>query len=193
MTPDLAKRLALVFPSAAIQETGVTGVTGVAGVADVTRYAQNPQQIRQLRLLRLEGYNAGKMTIEGVAGHVPPPAALHIETIEEAAVLAGGETRSAAEDREEASTNPQIVGLPLDERRKVVRWINNHFQSSPLGRCAHCGGDRSPDDPFVAIFCGTDRAELHAGCYPAWVALQESEAHAALGIDPPDNGSRHAD
>jgi hypothetical protein len=36
MSPDTAKRLALVFPTAFGQETGVAGV---AGVADETRYA----------------------------------------------------------------------------------------------------------------------------------------------------------
>ena len=40
MSPDTAKRLALVFPTAFGQETGVTGV---AGVADETRYARKPQ------------------------------------------------------------------------------------------------------------------------------------------------------
>jgi hypothetical protein len=81
---------------------------------------------------------------------------------------------------------PEIFDLLRGERRAVVSWIANNFQSSPLGRCAHCGGDRNPSDPCVALFCGTDHAELHAGCYPAWVALRESEARAALGIDPPD-------
>ena len=35
MTPELAKRLALVFPTAFNQDTPATGVAGVAGVADV--------------------------------------------------------------------------------------------------------------------------------------------------------------
>jgi hypothetical protein len=67
MTPDIAKRLALVFPTAALQEAGVTGV---AGVADVTRYAQKPQELRQLRPLRHENDNAGKMPDEGVTADV---------------------------------------------------------------------------------------------------------------------------
>jgi hypothetical protein len=87
---------------------------------------------------------------------------------------------------------PEIIDALRAERRAIVRHIANHFQSSPLGQCAHCGGDRSPNDPFVAIFCGTDRAELHAGCHSAWLALRESEACAALGIDPPDEGGRCA-
>jgi hypothetical protein len=65
-----------------------------------------------------------------------------------------------------------------DEPRALVRWIADHFQSSPLGQCTHCGSDRRADDPFVTIFVGEDHAELHVGCYPAWVALQESEARA---------------
>jgi hypothetical protein len=76
-----------------------------------------------------------------------------------------------------------------DERRALVRWIADNFRSSPLGRCAHCGSDRNPADPFVALFCGGDHAELHAGCYPAWVSLKESEACVALG-DSPDKHDR---
>jgi hypothetical protein len=85
---------------------------------------------------------------------------------------------------------PEVLEFLRDERRAVVRHIANHFRSSPPGRCAHCGADRSPSDPFVALFCGTDHAELHAGCYPAWVALRESEARIALGIDPSDEAHR---
>jgi hypothetical protein len=87
---------------------------------------------------------------------------------------------------------PEIIDALRAERRAVVRHIADHFQSSPLGRCVYCGGDRSPAESFVAIFCGTDRAELHPGCHPAWVARRESEARAALGIDPPDKERRNA-
>jgi hypothetical protein len=177
MTPDLAKRLALVFPSAAIHETGVTGV---AGVADVTRYAQNPLQIRQLRPLRLEGDDAGKTTIEGVAEHVAPPAAPDIDAFEEGAALVGGDAPSAAEDREEASTNPEIVGLLHDKRREVVRWINDHFESSPPGVCGHCLGVSRPADPFVTLFVGEDRADIHASCYLPWLTEKEAQARIAL-------------
>jgi hypothetical protein len=72
MTPDIAKRLTLVFPTAALQEPGVTGV---AGVAEVTRYAQKPPELRQLRPLRHENDNAGKMPDAGVAAHVAAPVA----------------------------------------------------------------------------------------------------------------------
>jgi hypothetical protein len=70
---------------------------------------------------------------------------------------------------------PEIIELLQAERRALVQYIANHFQSSPPGRCIHCGGDGRADDPFVVIFCGSDRAELHARCHPAWVALQEFE------------------
>jgi len=53
-----------------------------------------------------------------------------------------------------------------EERSAIVRHIAAHFQSTPLGRCAHCGCDTSPGEPLVAIFCGTDHAEIHARCYP---------------------------
>jgi hypothetical protein len=80
---------------------------------------------------------------------------------------------------------PQVLELLRAERRAVVQYLNDHFQSSPLGRCAHCGGAGSPADPYAVLFCGTDRAELHAGCYRAWIALREAEARAALGIEMP--------
>src|SRR5208282_1451817 len=74
---------------------------------------------------------------------------------------------------------PEIIELLQAERRAVLRHIANRFQSSPPGRCAHCGGDRRADDPFVTILVGEDRAELHASCHAAWVAEQEAEARVA--------------
>ena len=64
MKPELAKRLAVVFPRAFVQnasDTGVAAVAGVAsrltaassGVADAPRYARNRQELPQLRPLRL--------------------------------------------------------------------------------------------------------------------------------------------
>jgi hypothetical protein len=85
MSPELAKRLALVFPTAPIQKAGVTGV---AGVADVASHAEKPQQIRQLRPLRLLVDTGGKDARESVATYVAPPAALDIDGIEERAALA---------------------------------------------------------------------------------------------------------
>jgi hypothetical protein len=69
---------------------------------------------------------------------------------------------------------PEILELLQAERRAVLRHIADHFQSSPLGQCAHCGGDRRADDPFVTIFVGEDRADIHASCHPAWVAEREA-------------------
>ncbi len=68
---------------------------------------------------------------------------------------------------------PEIVDVLRDERRAVLRWIADNFRSSPLGRCAHCGGGKREDDPFVLVFVGHDRADFHASCHPAWVAEQE--------------------
>jgi hypothetical protein len=65
---------------------------------------------------------------------------------------------------------PEILELLQAERRAVLRHIADHFQSSPLGQCAHCGGDRRADDPFVTIFVGEDWADIHASCHPAWIA-----------------------
>ena len=84
-----------------------------------------------------------------------------------------------------------IVALSLSdgdrlhaERRATVRYVNAHFQSSRLGQCAHCGSAKSPANPFVAIFCGEDGAEIHSACHSAWAATRESVARAALGIEP---------
>jgi hypothetical protein len=85
MSPDLAKRLALVFPTAAVQKMGVTGV---AGVADVDRYVQKPEQLRQLRLPRHKGDKAGKMKSEGVTAHVSSQVEVDTDAIEERAALA---------------------------------------------------------------------------------------------------------
>jgi hypothetical protein len=85
MTPELAKGLALIFPAAAGQGTGVACV---AGVADATRYASKPPELRQLRPLRHESGNAGEATNEGVAAHVAPPLAPDADAIEERAALA---------------------------------------------------------------------------------------------------------
>ena len=87
---------------------------------------------------------------------------------------------------------PEILELLGEERRAIVMWINNHFKSSAPGRCAQCGDDSRVGDPFVAIFVGEDRAEIHASCHPAWVAEQEAEARVALGIDPPDRARSNA-
>jgi hypothetical protein len=77
----------------------------------------------------------------------------------------------------------EIVDLLRDERRAVVRWIADNFRSSPIGQCALCGDSKREDDPFVLVFVGEDRADLHASCHPAWPAEQEAEARVALGIE----------
>jgi hypothetical protein len=80
---------------------------------------------------------------------------------------------------------PQIVHLLRDERRAVVKWIAENFRSSPIGRCAPCGGGKQENNPFVLVFVGEDRADLHSSCHPIWLTEQEAKAGAALGIDPP--------
>jgi hypothetical protein len=78
---------------------------------------------------------------------------------------------------------PEILELLHAQRRAVVRYVNEQFQSSPLGQCAHCGGGSRSGDPFVAMFAGENRADIHAMCHPAWIAAQEAKARVALGID----------
>jgi hypothetical protein len=71
-----------------------------------------------------------------------------------------------------------------EERRAVVRWINDHFASSPIGQCVHCGRGARSDDPFVMLFAGEDRADVHPSCWGTWQATQETRALAALATDP---------
>ena len=73
-----------------------------------------------------------------------------------------------------------------EERRRIVQWVNDHFTASPPGVCAHCGDGPRSEDPFVLLFVGSDRGEVHASCHPAWLAAREAEARGALGlgIDP---------
>jgi len=77
---------------------------------------------------------------------------------------------------------PEILELLYAERRAVIRYVNNNFQSSPLGQCAHCGG---AGNTFVAMFVGENRADIHAMCHPAWIAAREAKARVALGFDTP--------
>jgi hypothetical protein len=82
---------------------------------------------------------------------------------------------------------PELVSALLmrqaEQRSLIVQWINNHFTSSPAGICAHCGGGPRSEDPFVLLFVGNDRGEVHGSCHAAWIAEREAEACRALGID----------
>ena len=77
-----------------------------------------------------------------------------------------------------------------EERRRIVQWINDHFTSSPPGVCAHCGDGPRSEDPFVLLFVGNDRGEVHASCHSAWLAEREAEARKALGLEPSTGGDR---
>jgi hypothetical protein len=70
-----------------------------------------------------------------------------------------------------------------EERRRIVQWVNDHFASSPPGVCVHCGDGQRAEDPFVLLFVGTDRGEVHASCHPAWLSEREAEARKALGLE----------
>ena len=79
----------------------------------------------------------------------------------------------------------EAIDLLLAERRAIVTWISDHFRSSPLGLCAHCGEGAHPADQFVALFVGEDQADIHTSCHPEWIADREVEARIALGIETP--------
>jgi hypothetical protein len=70
-----------------------------------------------------------------------------------------------------------------EERRRIVQWINDNFKSSPVGVCAHCGDGPRSEDPFVVLFVGNDRGEVHASCHPAWLDEREAEACRALRLE----------
>jgi hypothetical protein len=70
-----------------------------------------------------------------------------------------------------------------EERRRIVQWVNDHFASSPPGVCAHCGDGLRSDDPFVLLFVGGDRGDVHSSCHSTWLAEREAEARRALRID----------
>ena len=70
-----------------------------------------------------------------------------------------------------------------EERRRVRQWVNDRFTSSPAGVCAHCGEGARAEDPFVLMFVGDNRADVHAACHPTWLAEREAEARRALWLE----------
>ena len=65
----------------------------------------------------------------------------------------------------------------------ITQWVNDHFVSSPSGVCAHCGEGPRSEDPFVVLFVGNDRGEVHSSCHSMWMTEREAEARKALGLD----------
>jgi hypothetical protein len=80
---------------------------------------------------------------------------------------------------------PGIAQLLSAERRAVAMWINENFKPGPRGQCVHCGDSNRQNDPFVFLFVGEDRADIHASCLPQWISEQEFRARVALGIETP--------
>ena len=73
----------------------------------------------------------------------------------------------------------------IDRRRPLITgWINDHFVSTPLGVCRHCGEGARENDPFVHLRCGDDSGDVHTSCQPAWREADETKAGAALGLGP---------
>ena len=58
-------------------------------------------------------------------------------------------------------------------------------------RVCIAGGPRSKD-PFVVLFVGDNRSDLHASCHAAWLAEREAEACKALGLEPRPGGHARA-
>ena len=73
----------------------------------------------------------------------------------------------------------------IDRRRPLTtRWINDHFTSTPLGICRHCGEGAREGDIFVRLYCGNNSGDVHTSCQPAWQEAEEAKAGAALGLAP---------
>lgn len=83
---------------------------------------------------------------------------------------------------------PELVSAlrmrQAEQRSLINQWVADHFTSSPPGVCAHCGGGARSEDPFVLLFVGNDRGEVHGSCHPTWLAQREAEARRALQLDP---------
>jgi hypothetical protein len=128
MTPELAKRLARVFPTAFAQNTAAAGVAGVAsrlpapdtGVADVTRYARKPLELRQLRPLRLESGNVGNMTNGAAAVHVAAPDTGVADAIEERAALAADSVPACYLDTWARLQCQRPLSIDLDAWQRVI-------------------------------------------------------------------------
>jgi hypothetical protein len=69
------------------------------------------------------------------------------------------------------------------EKRLVARWINDRFTTSPAGICIHCGEGPRLEDPFVLMFVGDNRADVHGSCHAAWLTEREGKARRALGLE----------
>jgi hypothetical protein len=82
---------------------------------------------------------------------------------------------------------PELVSAlrmrQADQRSLITQWVNDHFASSPPGVCAHCGDGARPEDPFVLLFVGGDRGQVHSNCHPPWLAEREAAARRALQLD----------
>jgi hypothetical protein len=76
----------------------------------------------------------------------------------------------------------EIIDLLREERRGVVMWVNDHFQSSPPGICGHCFAGTREDDSFVVVFVGECRGDFHPECFGVWLEQQEEKARIALEV-----------
>jgi hypothetical protein len=83
---------------------------------------------------------------------------------------------------------PELVSAlrmrEAEQRSLIAQWINDHFASSPPDVCVHCGDGERAEDPFVFLFVGNDRGEVHASCHATWLAEREAEARRALRFNP---------
>ena len=82
---------------------------------------------------------------------------------------------------------PELVSAlrmrQAEQRRLINQWVADNFITTPAGVCAHCGSGPRSEDPFVLLFVGTDRGEVHSSCHSQWLAAREEDACRALGLE----------
>jgi hypothetical protein len=68
---------------------------------------------------------------------------------------------------------------------QIVRWLDQHPNPSPAGRCAYCGQPEWTGAVVVpfGVVPGT-HTWLHAECWPAWHERRRGEALRALQANP---------
>jgi hypothetical protein len=94
-------------------------------------------------------------------------------------------TQTAVSDEGVASAEAlgQVAPIPsLTFEQKIIRWFDDHPESSEPGRCTYCGEMETRARPVVPFGAVPDtRTWLHSGCLRAWRAQRRFRAVMAVG------------
>lgn len=149
MSPEIAERLARVFPGLLQKST----VAAVAPVADAIRYNRKPPKLQPLKPLHIPWGEAGKTTMEGAAAHVASRLAPDRDEIEERVALAADSVPSCYLDawaqlnhQKPASVSEAKSSLALDDGghfldawgadAATMRWTAGELFDVPRGGLA---------------------------------------------------------